>query len=262
MKKINLILFLFYLYRTNSAVSTETVELKNPKELIMRNNSATDSYINNSTNHKIDIDKESRLNNGSSINMNIQGSISYPEHKQNTGSAIASTATRNFSEDTNQTLGNQNSRNKTHEAMKIIDNRDIKNTNFPKKTFENSISNNEPSDTDNTTDQNIEIFHSDVLAQLYQIDNNLKKLHKMARNDKKLLIQIQSIAFLADKIKEQIARDVSALNETVGLEVLNGKELNKLQSLHENQVKDHLNFIKHENIVTVKTGTVTGTSQS
>ncbi|OII76822.1 hypothetical protein cand_023970 [Cryptosporidium andersoni] len=261
MKKINLILFLVYLYRTNSAISTETVELKNPKELIMGNNSATDSYINNSTNHKVDIGKESRLNNGS-INMNTQDSISYPEHKQSTGSAIASIATRNLSEDTNQTLGNQNSRNKIHEVMKIIDNGDLKNTNFPKKTFEDSISNNEPSDTENTTDQNIEIFHSDVLAQLYQIDNNLKKLHKMARNDKKLLIQIQSIAFLADKIKEQISRDVSALNETVNLEVLNGKELNKLQSIHEYQVKDHLNFIKHENIVTVTTGTVTGTSQS
>ncbi|KAL7066529.1 hypothetical protein ACR3K2_30290 [Cryptosporidium serpentis] len=262
MKKISLILFFLYLYRTNSVASTETVEPKNPKELIKRNHSATDSYINNSINHKADIDKKSHLNNGSLINMNTQNSTSYPEHKQSTSSAIVSTTTRNLSENTNQTLENQNSKNQIHEVMKIVDNGDLENTSFPKKTFENSISNNELNDTDNTTDQNIELFHSDVLDQLYKIDNNLKKLHKMARSDKKLLIQIQSIAFLADKIKEQIARDVSALNETVNLEVLNGKELNKLQSMHEYQVKDHLNFIKHENIVTVKTGTVTGTSQS
>ncbi|OII72995.1 uncharacterized protein cubi_02226 [Cryptosporidium ubiquitum] len=94
-------------------------------------------------------------------------------------------------------------------------------------------------------------IHTSIMEGLYKLDYKLKFLRRMLRKDKKMIIQIHALGYLVDSIKEQIVRDVAALNSVVKMEAENASELNKLQSIHDNHVNDKLDFIKHENIVQV-----------
>ncbi|KAH8741925.1 retinitis pigmentosa GTPase regulator, partial [Cryptosporidium ryanae] len=94
-------------------------------------------------------------------------------------------------------------------------------------------------------------MHTSIMEKLYKLDYKLKFLRKMLRDDKKMLIQLHALGYLTESIKQQIVRDVAALNDTVRMEAENANELNKLQSMHDSHVDNKLDFIKHENILAV-----------
>ncbi|KAH8584272.1 retinitis pigmentosa GTPase regulator [Cryptosporidium sp. chipmunk genotype I] len=94
-------------------------------------------------------------------------------------------------------------------------------------------------------------IHTSIMEGLYKLDYKLKFLRRMLRKDKKMIIQIHALGYLVDTIKEQIVRDVTALNSIVKMEAENASELNKLQAVHDNHVSNKLDFIRHENIVQV-----------
>ncbi|PPS97355.1 Uncharacterized protein GY17_00000099 [Cryptosporidium hominis] len=116
---------------------------------------------------------------------------------------------------------------------------------------ENTESQKEEEKKDNGDGEQQDSIHTSIMEGLYKLDYKLKFLRRMLRKDKKMIIQIHALGYLVNTIKEQIVRDVAALNAIVKLEAENASELNKLQSVHDNHVNNRLDFIKHENIVQV-----------